>query len=390
MSVTVKAADAAQLLSLVPGLLGFTPTQSLVLVPMARGRSLGAMRIDLPPEPDADGSAASEIVETVASRSIGMVCRIGEADAVLAIVYTDAPIDGAPDSAPLLPGAALFAALAAHADACGLGLVDALTVAADGWGSHLDPDLAPGGRSLDELRPRGAAAAALEASTRGVDLAGDQAAGANLPRVGQPARRQTALALRSLGAALEAICGIPQVNGSGGRIDPAALEAACELDDLPRLFEQALAWRPADAPMRAAMVGWCLSRPALRDVALVQWASDHDGGDLAMEAQRRWEDGFDYPADLASVMWGEGPRPDADRVESALALAREVAALMPKTHRPGPLAVCAWLSWALGRSSHADRYARMALSLDPRHGLADIVRSFVGAGHLPDWAFRLR
>ncbi|WP_314854580.1 DUF4192 family protein, partial [uncultured Microbacterium sp.] len=58
MSLTVKAADAAQFLSLVPRLLGFTPTQSLVLVPMARGRSLGAMRLDLPHE---------DLVDTVAS-----------------------------------------------------------------------------------------------------------------------------------------------------------------------------------------------------------------------------------------------------------------------------------------------------------------------------------
>lgn len=151
-----------------------------------------------------------------------------------------------------------------------------------------------------------------------------------------------------------------------------------------------MTWHPSDAPMRTAMLGWCLARPSLRDVALVQWATDVAGGDLAMEAQRRWEDGAEYPADLASVMWGEGPRPDAERLERALALVREVAALVPKTQRPGPLALCAWISWALGRSSHADRYAAMALAIDRRHGLADIVRSFVRAGHLPEWAFRLR
>ena len=79
---------------------------------------------------------------------------------------------------------------------------------------------------------------------------------------------------------------------------------------------------------------------------------------------------------------------EQERLQRALALVREVAALVPKAHRPGPLALCGWLSWALGRSSHADRYAAMALAIDRRHGLADIVRSFVRAGHLPDWAFR--
>ena len=44
-----------------------------------------------------------------------------------------------------------------------------------------------------------------------------------------------------------------------------------------------LDWDPARlAAMRAAMIGWCLGRPALRDVALVQWASDQAGGDVAI------------------------------------------------------------------------------------------------------------
>ena len=47
-----------------------------------------------------------------------------------------------------------------------------------------------------------------------------------------------------------------------------------------------------------------------------------------------------------------------------------------------------WLAWALGRSTHAERYAILACEVEPEHGLAEIVRSFVLAGHLPDWAFR--
>lgn len=376
MSVTVKAADAAQFLSLVPRLLHCTPTRSLVLVPMARGRSLGALRLDLPPD---------DLADEVASRAVGMLCRIADADAFIAVVYTDEQIVGV-----ALPGGVLLDALAAHADACGLRIVDALTVAAGGWGSRADPDLPSGGHPLDDLRTPEGLSDALAESGAGGEPPGDQSAGAVLPLVGKPARRAAALALRSLGAALEAVCGIPSVSGKTARIDPAALEGACELDDLPGLFERALSWRPREAPMRAAMLGWCLSRPSLRDIALVQWASDQQGGDLAADAQRRWEDGEEYPADLAEVMWGDAPRPDPERLQRALEVVREIAALMPKTHRPGPLALCAWLSWALGRSSHADRYAAMALSLDRRHGLAGIVRSFVQAGHLPDWAFRVR
>lgn len=378
MSITVKAADAAQFLTLVPRLLGFVPTRSLVLVPMTGGRSLGAMRLDLP---------AEEMTDAVAATAVGMLCRIGEADSLVAVVYTDDRVDASGAGVSALPYRGLMEALDARADACGLRVIDALTVAGDGWGSHFDPALPPGGHPLDRLRAR-----APIPGTGGLGPApsGDQASGAKLPAVDSATRAQVSQAFRSLSAALEAICGIPAVTKTTARVDPAALEAACELDDLPTLFEDALTWSAELPPMRAAMLGWCLARPSLRDIALVQWASDQSGGDTAMEAQRRWEDGEEYPVALASIMWGEGPRPAPARLEGALELIRSVAARMPRAQRPGPLALCAWVSWALGRSSHAERYAAMALKIDAEHGLAAIVRSFVQAGHLPDWAFRAR
>ena len=375
MPTIVRAADAAQFLSLVPHLLGFVPSRSLVVVPMCRGRSLGAMRVDLPADPA--GAASDAVAATV----VGMACRIADADGAMVVVYTDAAVTG------ILPHRALVQSLCDRADACGLPIADALVVAADGWGSYLDRHLAPGGRPLTELVTHDAPDSLPAPPT------GDQASGAALPKPDDAARAAVAQAARALDAALAAICGIAPSAAAGRapapRIDPAALEAACELDDLPALFEQVLDWDPARlAAMRAAMIGWCLGRPALRDVALVQWASDQAGGDVAMDAQRKWEDGAEYPSDLASVMWGEGRRPDPQRLEGALELARVVAALLPKARRAGALAVCGWLAWALGRSTHADRYAAQALRIERRHGLAEIVRSFVAAGHLPDWAFR--
>jgi hypothetical protein len=370
MSTIVRAADAAQFLSLVPRLLGYTPTRSIVLIPMGEGRSVGAMRVDLPPGDDPD------TVDRVASTLIGMMCRIPEADGLIVVIYTDAAVSGA------LPHARMADALGRCAEASGLRLVDVLIIAADGWGSHLEPGVPPGGRPLSEL---------TTTAGPGSPPQGDQVSGADLPPHRAAERRQVGAAMRSLRASLELLCGVPSDAEPDSRIDPAALEAACELDDLPRLYERALGWDAANLPpIRAAMLAWCLARPALRDVALVQWVGDVVRGQDALEAQRRWEDGAEYPADLASVMWGEGPRPDAERLERAVALTRHVAALAPRKQRAGALATCAWLSWALGRSSHADRYAELAHEIDAQLGLADIVRSFVTAGHLPDWAFRRR
>ena len=377
MTTTVKAADAAQFLSLVPRMLGYTPTRSLVVVPMRRGRSLGAMRLDLPPE-------EATIDDGFAATVIGMVCRVEVADGLVVVLYSD---EVAGDG---LPHRAVLDGLRRTADASGLHLIDALVVAADGWGSQREPARI---RPLSELVttpvPGLAESGGQDAPGGLPEVRGDQSAGAQLPERGAADRRRVGAAHRSLSAALSVLCGLPPEPRPAARIDPAALAAACELDDLPSLFERALQWDPAAlSPMQAALLGWCLSRPALRDVALVQWASDAAGGADAMEAQRRWEDGEEYPADLAAVMWGEGATPDHVRLEGALTLVRHVAALTATSRRAGPLAVCAWLSWALGRSTHAAHYATAALDGDRDHGLADIVRSFVASAHLPDWAFR--
>jgi hypothetical protein len=393
MTTIVKAASAAQFLSLVPKMLGYRPSRSLVLIPFAGSRSIGAMRFDLP------SAAESDEIDRIASTLIGMVCRLPEADAVAAVAYTDETF-----ADHGMPHRDLIEALEHRAEACGIRMTDALCVGPDAWGSHFDPLRSEDGRPLDELgdEPRGAEHLAV--------ADGDQAAGAELPRVDLAEKERTARALAALEDAVRLLCGpesvgpafsratgstAPEAMASaddtpdGRRVDPQALATVCVLDDLPTLFEEAMGW-DADslAPYDAAALTWCLSRPSLRDIALVQWCGGMSAGDEALDAQLRWESGEEYPAHLAMQMWGEGERPDPDRLDAALALSRRIAAAAPREVRAGPLATCAWLAWALGRSTHAERYATLACEIEPEHGLAEIVRSFVMAGHLPDWAFR--
>ena len=56
-------------------------------------------------------------------------------------------------------------------------------------------------------------------------------------------------------------------------------------------------------------------------------------------------------------------------------------------HRPNLLAAAAWLSWALGRSTHAAIFADLALAVDADHGMSQIVATFVASGHLASWVF---
>ncbi|MFG6475416.1 DUF4192 family protein [Microbacterium sp. P06] len=374
MTTIFQAATAADFLALVPRLAGFSPTRSLVLVPFAGNRTLGVMRLDLPDDHDD--------VERFASTFVGLVCRIATADALAPVVYTDATF-GETDG---LPHDRLMSALLTRADICGLEVRDALCVAADGWGSYLDPTCPDEGRALAELRLDRAELTELPLRS------GDQTGGAALPLVDLVEKERVGRALHDLSHAVSMLrhetWADPDSPDDPARVDPRALAAAEALDDLPLLLEDALDWDPAGLdPFQAAALGWSLMRPALRDIALTQWCRDLDAGDEAAEAQVRWQEGEEYPAALASSMWGEGPRPDPDRLARALELARRVAVVMPRADRPGALAACAWLSWASGRSTHAAGYAEAALAIEPEHGLSQIVMTFVTNAHLPEWVF---
>ncbi|GAA3635477.1 hypothetical protein GCM10022200_18490 [Microbacterium awajiense] len=364
MTSIVKAASPAHFLSLIPTMLGYHPSRSLIIVPFGSSRSLGVMRFDLPSAPEPDAFAATVT---------GLVCRLPDADGLAMAVWTDGAFgdDG-------IPHRELADALRRTVTASGLRLVDALCVGADAWGSYLDDGCPRAGWSLDEL-----VFDVPEAS-------GDHRSGAELPLVGDDDRADADDALRALIHAVQVVCavdddGAPFVD----RLDPRALAAACALDDLPTLFEDALHWDVDDlAAFDVAVLAWCLSRPSVRDIGLVQWCRGLDAGDEALDAQLRWEAGEEYPAHLVREMWGAGEQPDPDRLHTALELCRHVAAAAPESAQPGVLATCAWLSWALGGSTHADLYASRARALEPTHGLAEIVATFVAAGHLPDWAFQ--
>ena len=91
-------------------------------------------------------------------------------------------------------------------------------------------------------------------------------------------------------------------------------------------------------------------------------------------------------------MWGEGERPEPERLErGARARAPRTPRLAPRAARAGA-ARDVRVAGVGARPVDARRAAtpRSACEIEPEHGLAEIVRSFVHAGHLPEWAFRRR
>lgn len=332
MKIYARVNGAEEFLAAVPALLGYHPLDSVVVVPFCGGSSLGAMRFDLP--------APRQTWAQLATMAIGFVCRLSDATGFALIVYGGARLEEG-----------WWRDIQEHAAAAGLEILDALVVENGYWsriGTRSEP--LPVSPTPDELSD--------------MVTERDQHSGADLPAVRPDLAAEVARLINE---------------GSAGL---SAEEMLC-------LFERALAVDAHD--MNAsdhALLARCLTRPALRDVALLQWAHGQSAGVDALQAQLAWEEGRDYPKALAAVMWGEGARPDPQRIERALGVCMRTVALTPIDNQPGVLAAAAWLSWSLGRSTHAYRHAQHALGIESGHGLAGIVASFVIAGFLPDWGFR--
>lgn len=331
MTTKAKAANAGEFLALIPAMLGYHPVDSVVIVVFSGKLSHGAMRFDMP-----RNRATAAQLATVAT---GLVCKVAGATGLALVVY------GNPELAEHIS-----TDLSASTAAAGLRIVDALVVSDDRWARIGTGD------ELVELE-------AVPHQFSGMVSEGDQFSGAELPAADAALAAEVARGIEN---------------------DSRDLSP----EEMLNLFEGAAeGWVDGLTALDWTNLVWCLARPALRDVALMQWAGDQAAGAVALEAQLAWERGTEYPSDLAHVMWGEGPRPDPQRLERALAVCLNAAALAPVAQQPGALASTAWLSWSLGRSTHADKHAAQAQVIDPEHGLAEIVRTMVAAGHLPEWAF---
>jgi hypothetical protein len=367
MTTVLRASDSADFLGIVPALAGFTPRRSVVLLPFQGSRTHGAMRLDLP-SGDTD-------LEAYADAAVGLIARVTGTDAVAVVVYSDEGPESTTDGL-VLPVAVAVDELLWRAEDAGLRIVDALCVTPRGWSSYLADEPRLG--DLGELAP------VPEVPGLG-DVAGDQLSGTALPVVDLVRKERVARALREIGDLLDH----DAIGPLTGRESPAALAGIAALADIPAFFE-ALLEHPDTTPVSATgALLWCLDRPVFRDVALAQWATGVDGGIRTLQAQLSFaRDGRMISDDLGAVFLGMGPAPDPDRLRLALGVVRHAAAAAPRASRPGPLTAAAWLSWALGRSSHAGHYLDLVRDIDPHYGLAALLRTMVDAAVLPEWTFR--
>jgi hypothetical protein len=366
MSVIVKAQGPADLLAMMPSLVGFTPERSFVLLAFRGKRTCGAIRFNLP------GSSAEGVLKRIATSAVGTLCKISGADSVVVAIYTDEAIgtDGIPhsDFADVLGRRLRFS---------GFGLRESLCQASNGWGSYWEQETPAGGHPLSDI-----AKSPVVAQLPAEALPDDAETPARVPDAPTADKQRVSKALaryRRLAATV--------------KDDTDTLPPELELlADVPRFVEEALEWDEPAIRANDALLLFVLQGPPMRDLTMLQWASNLAMGDVLMDEAERWKrDGHDLSmADVSAsptLMLGQGPRPDPERIERGIRLLLTVVSRAEDTERLAPLCMLAWLSWALGRGSRAGRYVDEARAIDPNYGMAELLDTMLANGMLPDWAF---
>jgi len=391
MTTVVTTASAADFLAVVPHLVGFEPQNSVVFVAFHGRRTCGAMRFDLPGtvESGAD-DPGSKLYKRVATTLVGMVSKLPGVDAVVPVVYTPetfADSGGAPRDA--------FArAVIARFEFSGFELRDALCVAADGWGSYFDDKCPPTGRPLADI-----VGSAILDNVPASELPplGRIERWAALPEVTATERARVARSVKVFSTAIDgrllSSAGFPRGDdddvGDENDGDEPAVAQTRLLAEIPAVLERILDHGSIDIEADAAGFVITLARlPALRDVVMLQWAFDIEVGDNVLDDARRFANGA-LPFDLqtAGLMLGRGPRPHPERIDRAIEVLKRITALAPRSDRAPLFCILAWLSWALGRSSVANLFVSAAEQIDDGYGFAELMRTVLERGMLPEWAF---
>ncbi|MGF2950608.1 DUF4192 family protein [Microbacterium sp. YY-02] len=327
----LKAEGVGELVGAVTALLGYMPSQSLVIAPLAGTRATSAMRVDLPTD--------AEVYPAMVAQVMGLTCRVQGVTGFAAVIYTDGTDSEHEGLAATLLSAASF---------IGLDVATVAFVTPTTWGEYFEGAARP----LDTLP-----------ALPGPDLVrdGDQTSGASLPVVDE------ALRVRIFNAPLP---------------HPESVDACA-------LFEDVLTWNveALDAEKVAVLTG-LVSLPIFRDVALAQWATTEGQGRETLAAQKAFLNGAPIADEVGGVILGQGSRPEVTRLQGALAVCRIAAAHAPTEESAAALlTACGWLSWALGSSTHASFYIDLARAADPTLSMADLMAELVAQGMLPEWVF---
>lgn len=339
----VKAGGAGEFLALVPAMLGFNPTSSLVMVAFEGNRSKGVARIDR--------NAPVAILPQMLSKLPGVT-------GAALIVYTNDPVNP-PDREHVA-----LAAMTLSME--GIEAKGAFVIGSDGWWSAAEPDeIQPLSELTQEQMPTD-------------DIARDQTAGTE--PIESPLTRRLDVVKEM--ATLMAERTVDHSPEHFGRLMDRALDGEPTPRDLAELL---LLLNTTDGHSLGLLYAAKSSEEYQRVAPLL--ADPHHG---KTEAEAR-----EY-----NFIHGGGPAPDHNRVEAVIMLCRELAGMDggKSGFAIGPELIAGWCNWALGRGSKAVvhlersiRYAEDHLPHDIAREASSLARDIlhgVNLGLLPDWVVK--
>ena len=366
MTVIVKAAGPADILAMVPSMVGFLPRNSVVFLAFRGKRTCGAIRFNLPTVD------TQTVHKRTASTLVGTVCKLPDVDAIVVVIYTDEVFG----SSAAIPKSDFADTLGRSIEQSGFELRGSICQAADGWASQFEPIVPVGGHPL-ELIAQSTAAAAIPDNLRAASH--DAEIPTRVPDDSESERRRMITRLAMLSTLVSSIDAAPTASA------PPALDP---LYDIPLFAETALRWNRGNIDELGALLVFALQEPNARDLIMLQWATSITVGD------QLWNEGLEseladhsQDLDVGKLMMGIEPRPDADRIEVGIDLLLLLTARCADAQRLPLLCMLTWLNWALGRGTQASRHLEELLSIDPRHSMGLLLRSILGNGMLPEWAF---
>lgn len=372
----VKATSPEQFLASLPMLLGYFPRESLVIVPLRRNRSVGALRIDLPSSDTNTQTLKNGSVSSLVNWVIATLCRLPEVDALAAVIFSDKPLDPHDRHLPQL---GLITLLGTASEAGGFQLLEALMVNGENWYSYFDPakttHSAPWPRRSSDFDQLAGAELPLISDTELKELRRCQLLFGQIIRLNLPATAPSLTSASDLSEA-ELLSGLNA-------------EKICELikqfdflksqnlepDELAdRLLNPEFDYSPA----WTIYLQFCLRQDTFRN-GLLHYYLTEPNPEAFLGSLPGFED----------LLTGKIDSLDTARLTQLLETFRKLTARAVTELDLAPLlATCGWLSWALGQASHAGHYAEQALEIEHSNQLALKTIELVKNAQLPAWLFR--
>ncbi len=350
--IKVTLRSAGELADALPFLLGFHPTDSLVVAGLhgERGRFGGRVRLGLPDDPAQWADAAAQLADCLVENST----RRGQRpDAVVAFLCQD-PREGERSIDVMRRLEPLAQSLRLAFGRLEVPVVEALCIAAGRWWSYCAPHPDDGPPESGALPPPGSTAMAATAAYAGL-----------------PAP----VSLRDLESRLRPAAG--RHRGHEIALDMASAEL------VPRMLADASAGEAvkertlmlARTALERFRASPAISDPARCDRRDDRLLADDEAASLILGLQ-------DKEARDRAAEWMEPEQADA-ALRLWRALARRCAGPYQE-HAAAPLALAGWVAWSSGDEAEARAALGLALDLDGQYTFARLLHQAVNAGLDPE------